>query len=101
MDEMYNVLSNAVCQRKTQIYFLLVNNTLSVPLGNLLYESFKVCDLIAETFAVILLCWPCFCSDCLGVSVVKRGVDDDSLSYVFLMLQEKLKVVVLVAFLYR
>ena len=51
MDEMYNVLSNAVCQRKTQISFLLVNNSLYVPLGNLLYESFKVCYLIAETLS--------------------------------------------------
>ena len=83
MDEMYNVLSNAVCQRKTQISFLLVNNSLYVPLGNLLYESFKVCYLIAETFVVILLCWPCFGSDCLDVSAVKRGVDDDCLRYDF------------------
>ena len=55
MDEVYNVLSNAVCQRKTQISFHLVNSALFLPLGNLLYESFKVFDLIPEIPVVILL----------------------------------------------
>lgn len=83
MDEVYNVLSNAVCQRKTQISFHLVNSALFLPLGNLLYESFKVFDLIPEIPVVILLSWKSFGSSCLGVSAIKLGAADNCFKYGF------------------
>ena len=88
MDEICNVfMPLAICQRKIQILFFLVNSVQFVPPDNLFCESFKVFDFIAEVSVVFLLCWLYLGSYCVVQTLVPQKKLNMSLLVDFLHLE--------------